>query len=95
MFSVLFNLAIRALLIPILTITALQRFGWFDSKLTVLGVVGIYTIITLPLIIWQAIRILPNLALVRVNRTFMLVLTIILEVISIIGWWIYFVMINR
>ncbi len=86
MFGFLFNLLLRTVGIPLVAILVLG-----NTKEAFLAVAIVNTILTLPLAIWHAFKVLPNLALIRGKRVLQLVLEVIVEIVCMIGFWLVYV----
>lgn len=88
MFSTIFSAILRCIAIPIVAYLALQpAIGDKGAFLTVTIALTVTNILS---IIWQVIKILPNLVLLRGGRIIRSFIRIFIEVASIIGFWLYY-----
>jgi hypothetical protein len=89
MFINIFFTSIRVFLVPAAAIMALSS-TFVGYQMGFLGVSIILTVILIPMIIWQGIKILPNLALIRTKEVLKLAIDIFLEVVAIFAFWIIY-----
>mgnify|MGYP001453180965 FL=1 len=88
MFTTIFTSVIRCVAIPVVAYLALQPA--FGDKAAFLIVTIALTVTNILSIIWQVIKILPNLVLLRGGRIIRSFVRIFIEVSSIIGFWLYY-----
>jgi hypothetical protein len=94
MFLQLFWALLKHVGIPAgIIIVSWNRFG--DARITFFIVNVVLTVTTLPLLIWQIIKLVPNLALLRAQALFLTLLEIVIEIGSVIGFWMVFAYIFR
>jgi len=89
MFTEIFNAALRSIALPIVAILVLSN-TFLGLKNTFLVVVIALTFTNILSILWQVIRILPNLVLLKGRKIIGLVIRIIIEISSMICFWVYF-----
>ena len=73
-------------IIPAGTIYILSQ-GMLDYQTAYIGVILLLTVITIPQIIWQGIKVFPNLALIRTGKVLRLVVSIAMEATALIVFW--------
>lgn len=88
MFSTIFSAVLRCVAIPVVAFLLLQP--GLGDKPAFLAVTIALTVTNVLSIIWQAIKILPNLVLLRGGRIIRSFIRIFIEVASIIGFWLYY-----
>lgn len=88
MFMTIFFSIIRCLVIPLVAFYALQPS--LGDKAAFLVVTIALTVTNILSIIWLAIKILPNMVLLRGGKIFKSIIRIVIEVTCIIGFWIYY-----
>lgn len=77
---------------PVAAIFFLKNSAGFDYQVAFLGVCIVYSILTIPLAIWHLIKIVPNLALIRLKRSARLVAEVLIEMLSLAGLWVAFLL---
>ncbi len=87
MFVFLFFLLVRVVVVPWGTYFMLSETTQIADQLLLLGVAGVYTILTVPMIAWQVIKFVPNLALIRMKRSFRLLISICIEILAGLAIW--------
>lgn len=88
MFTTLFLSIIRCVAIPIVAFLALQpAFGAQSAFLVVTIALTVTNILS---IFFQLFKIIPNLVLLKGGKIVRIVMSIIIEVLSIVGFWIYY-----
>lgn len=94
MFWKLFGLLVRCIAIPLIFILVIVTRYSVESSVAVLAVNVVYTLLTIPLLIWQLIKVFPNLLLLRVNKSAYLAFEILIGLLSLIGWWVAYALIT-
>lgn len=90
MFGTVFNSILRCVAIPIVSFILLQKI--FEPKEALLIVAIALTLTNILSIIWQLIKAIPNLVLLRAGSLIKIFIRIFFEVASIIGFWAYYLM---
>lgn len=88
MFTTLFLSIIRCVAIPIVAFLALQSA--FGAQSAFLVVTIALTVTNILSIFFQLFKIIPNLVLLKGGKIVRIVMSIIIEVLSIVGFWIYY-----
>lgn len=88
MFITIFASAIRCIAIPIVAFLALSPT--MGEKPAFLIVTIALTVTNILSIIWQGFRIIPSLMLLRGGKILRIILRIIIEIVSTVGFWIYY-----
>lgn len=86
MFNVLFVLLFRHVVVPV-TVIWMASNTFLDPKISFLGVNLIHTFIVAVIVLWQAISVVPNLALIRTYKVLRYIVSIIIEITCIIAFW--------
>jgi hypothetical protein len=89
MFNVIFYTVLRTIAIPIVLILILQN-SFLGPKGAILAVTLSLTIVNILSIIWQVFKLLGNTMLLKGGRVLKLSVRILIEVITTLGFWIYF-----
>lgn len=84
----IFTAVLRCIAIPIVGYLALQPA--IGEKTAFLAVTIALTVTNILSIIWQVIKIFPNLVFLRTGRIIRSFISIFIEVASIIGFWLYY-----
>lgn len=66
-----------------------------SDQIVFLGVIIVYTVLTIPLVIWHLIKLLPNLALIKFKRCLQLCIQILVEILSVVSLWVGFAVFIR
>jgi len=82
-----FFLLLRTIGLPIAAIFIISR-TWIGLEVGFLGVNVVLTIMTVPLLLWDVIKIVPNLALLRTSKVMWLLVEIVIQVVALLGFWI-------
>lgn len=88
MFTTLFVSILKSVAIPIVAFIILQPI--FGDRASFLIVTITLTVTNVLSIIWQLLKILPNLVLLKGGKIIRLILTIFIEVASVVGFWLYY-----
>ncbi len=86
MFTNIFYAIIRVFVVPAGAIYVLSNTP-IGYQMGFLGVNLVLTLLIIPLIIWQIIKIVPNLALIRTKKVLKLAVEIVIEIIALIAFW--------
>lgn len=87
-FSLFFTI-LRSVAIPAIAILLL-RSSFLGEQGATLAVTISLTVVNFFLILWQVIKIIPNIVLLRAAHLVKLLIEIAIEIASVIGFWIYF-----
>ena len=90
MFVTIFSAVIRCLAIPIVAFLFLQPS--LGDKAAFLVVTIALSVTNILSVIWQLLNILPNLVLLRGGKIIKSSIRIFIEIASIIGFWLYYLM---
>ncbi len=82
-----FFLLLRTIGLPIAAIFIISR-TWIGLEVGFLGVNVVLTIMTIPLLLWDVIKIVPNLALLRTRKVMWLLIEIVIQVVALLVFWI-------
>ena len=89
MFNVIFYTVLRTLAIPIVIILILQN-SFLGPKGAFLAVTLSLTIVNIFSIFWQTFKVLGNTMLLKGGRVLRLTVRILIELVTTLGFWIYF-----
>jgi hypothetical protein len=89
MFVNIFFTLIRIFVVPAGAILVLSN-TFVGYQMGFLGVCIILTVLVIPTVIWQTIKILPNLALIRTKEVAKLAVDIVLEIVAMIAFWVVY-----
>ncbi|MCA9378899.1 hypothetical protein KC640_00580 [Candidatus Dojkabacteria bacterium] len=92
MFAFFFFLLIRTVVMPVAAIFFLKNSVGLDYEVAFVGVCIVYSLLTIPLAIWHLLKVVPNLALIRLKRSLRLVAEVVIEVLSLAGLWAAFML---
>jgi hypothetical protein len=88
MFTAIFAAILRCVAVPVVAFLALQPI--VGDKAAFLVVTIALTVTNILSIIWQVLKILPNMVFLRGWKIFKSIVTIFIELASIIGFWLYY-----
>lgn len=83
----LFFLLLRTVGLPIAAIFIISR-TWIGLEVGFLGVNVVLTIMTIPMLLWDIVKVVPNLALLRTSRVMWLLVEIVIQIVALLGFWI-------
>jgi len=89
MLGTIFVTVLRSIAIPIVVILLLQN-TFLGQQGAFLAVVLTLTITNIISVISKIIRILPNMVLLKGDKILKLIAGIVIEILSILGFWIYY-----
>ncbi|MBL8014960.1 MAG: hypothetical protein JNK26_02120 [Candidatus Doudnabacteria bacterium] len=91
MFSKLFYLLLRTILLPWGTIWLITNSSDISDQVIFIAVAVAYSVLTVFMVLWHALKIIPNLALIRLGKSAYLLLEVVIEILSIVALWIGYV----
>jgi hypothetical protein len=89
MFDVLFKTILRSIAIPLVVILVLKS-SVLGEKDAVLAVCLTLTIVTAFSLFWNLLKVIPNTLLFRGMMIIKIFVTMSIEIVSVIGFWIYY-----
>ncbi len=64
--------------------------SWIGLEVGFLGVNIVMSVMTIPIIIWDLIKIVPNLALLRTKNVLLLLMEVIIQVVALVCYWLVY-----
>ena len=88
-FPHIFFCLIRVFIVPAAAILALSN-SFMGPQVAFLGVNIVNSILTVPMMVFHLFEIIPNLAFLRTHHIVKLLISIILELIGLVGFWVFY-----
>ncbi len=89
MFIRFFFLLLRVVGLPLAALYLISQ-SWIGLEVGFLGVNIVMSVMTIPIIIWDLIKIVPNLALLRTKNVLLLLMEVIIQVVALVCYWLVY-----